>query len=84
MIVIHARPDAVKPAEGIVHQIQERRDRRRKEGAFPPVPAEKEEEPPADDDSDGSKTTDEDGEHQIDIHVLGRRVTPPAIAAMSG
>jgi hypothetical protein len=65
-------PENVTPTEGIVHRIQDRRDRQRRERPFPPLPGQEEEEdrpergrraPP--------RNTDDEDAHRIDIHVLG-------------
>ena len=72
MTAIHARPENVTPTEGIVHRIQDRRDRQRRERSFPLLPEQEEEEDrPEEGKRMPPRKSDDEDDHRIDIHVLG-------------
>jgi len=85
--------DGILPTSGIVHHIQNQRERKRKQKPFPDVSEEDEEPSPAKSPAIPKPNVpkdpyEEEDEHSIDIHVLGRIIPtgqflqPPLSSAM--
>ena len=75
MTTIQARPDGVAPTEGIVREIRDQRKQPDHRRRFPKVPGEEkqEEEAPASESLPTRPRSQNDEEdHKVDIHVIGR------------